>query len=251
MSMTANRLFRGKSNSSEEIELKEEIREIKSGRQKKSANPYLDARREWNAQFGRHISEKNSWRVAALISLLTALLSIGGLLTLGASKKVVPFVAVVDDLGNTIATASATSTGSTDPRVVRAVISDFYKNFRSVTTDGYAQKERIKRVYSLISAQDPAYRVMNEHFSNKDNDPFTRAKTITASVNMSSILPLSKNTFQVEWEEVVRDRNGKIVSTEDYQSALTIKQTDQLTGQEMLDNPLGLYVVEISWTRRL
>ena len=48
----------------------------------KKANPYLDARREWNAQFGRQVAERNSWRMVALFALLLALLSLGGLLTL-------------------------------------------------------------------------------------------------------------------------------------------------------------------------
>ena len=100
----------------------------------KKANPYLDARREWNAQFGRQVAERNSWRMVALFALLLALLSLGGLLTLGASTKVVPYVAVIDDLGNPIAQGSATSTGVADPRVIRAVIGDFFNNFRSVTT---------------------------------------------------------------------------------------------------------------------
>ena len=157
----------------------------------KKANPYLDARREWNAQFGRQVAERNSWRMVALFALLLALLSLGGLLTLGASTKVVPYVAVIDDLGNPIAQGSATSTGVADPRVIRAVIGDFFNNFRSVTTDGYAQKERIRRVYALLSIADPSYRVMNEHFQNEEWDPFVRAKEKTVSIELSSILELS------------------------------------------------------------
>ena len=217
----------------------------------KKANPYLDARREWNAQFGRQVAERNSWRMVALFALLLALLSLGGLLTLGASTKVVPYVAVIDDLGNPIAQGSATSTGVADPRVIRAVIGDFFNNFRSVTTDGYAQKERIRRVYALLSIADPSYRVMNEHFQNEEWDPFVRAKEKTVSIELSSILELSSNTYQVEWSEIERNRTGEVLNRHEYQAALTIKQADELSGTALLKNPLGLYVTHISWTKRI
>lgn len=226
---------------------------IEDGGNKKSkkANPYLDARREWNAQFGRQVAERNSWRMVALFALLLALLSLGGLLTLGASTKVVPYVAVIDELGNPIAQGSATSTGVADPRVIRAVIGDFFNNFRSVTTDGYAQKERIRRVYALLSIADPSYRVMNEHFQDEKWDPFVRAKEKTVAIELSSILELSSNTYQVEWSEIERNRTGEVINRHEYQAALTIKQSEELSGTALLENPLGLYVTHISWTKRI
>lgn len=218
---------------------------------KKKHNPYLDARKEWNAQFGRQVSEKNTWRLVALVALLISLVSIGGLVTLGASTKVVPYVAVIDELGNPLATGMAQTSATNDPRVIRAVVGDFIKNFRSVTTDGYAQKELIRRTYSMLSAQDPSYRVMNEHFSSEQWDPFERATKITVSVEMSLILPLSNNSYRVEWNEIDRDRTGQIMNTHGYQANLTVKQSEELSGQEMLENPLGLYITEIHWSRRI
>jgi len=249
MSVVADRLFGSKKAGASASSNDEAPGNRKKSRKK--SNPYLDARKEWNAQFGRQVSEKNSWRFVALIALLIALVSIGGLVTLGASTKVVPYVAVIDELGNPLATGMATTTGSTDPRVIRAVVGDFIKNFRSVTTDGYAQKERIRRTYAMLSAQDPSYRVMNEHFSSEQWDPFERAKKITVSIDMSLILPLSNNSYRVEWTEVERDRTGQVMNRFGYQANLTVKQSEELSGQEMLENPLGLYITEIHWSKRI
>ena len=223
----------------------------KSSKKNKANSPYLDARREWNAQFGRLVAEKNNWRIVALITSVTSLLAIRGLITLGASTKVVPYVAVIDELGNPLATGMAETSGVTDPRVVRAVVGDFIKNFRSVTTDGAAQKERIRRTYSMLSAQDPSYRVMNEHFSSDLWDPFERAKKVTVSVEPSLILPLSKNSYRVEWIEVERDRSGNVVNRTEYQGQMTLRQSEQLSGEELIVNPLGLYVTELHWSKRL
>ena len=92
---------------------------------------------------------------------------------------------------------------------------------------------------------------MNEHFQNEEWDPFVRAKEKTVSIELSSILELSSNTYQVEWSEIERNRTGEVLNRHEYQAALTIKQADELSGTALLENPLGLYVTHISWTKRI
>ena len=92
---------------------------------------------------------------------------------------------------------------------------------------------------------------MNEHFQNEEWDPFVRAKEKTVSIELSSILELSSNTYQVEWSEIERNRTGEVLNRHEYQAALTIKQADELSGTALLKNPLGLYVTHISWTKRI
>ena len=92
---------------------------------------------------------------------------------------------------------------------------------------------------------------MNEHFSSKEWDPFNRAKDYTVSVELSLILPLSNNSYRVEWTEIERDRSGQVLNRPEYQANLTLRQSEQLSGQEMIENPLGLYVTELHWSKRL
>ena len=109
MSALAEKLFERKHNQGpgEVITDDEPVSTKAKKRKGKKPNPYLDGRREWNAQFGRQVSEKNTWRLVALLALLISLVSIGGLVTLGASTKVVPYVAVIDELGNPLAQGMA------------------------------------------------------------------------------------------------------------------------------------------------
>ena len=74
---------------------------------------------------------------------------------------------------------------------------------------------------------------------------------MTVNIEVSSILELSKNSFQVEWVEMERDRSGEVLNRDEYQAALTLKQSEELSGNELLENPLGLYVTHISWTKRI
>jgi len=216
-----------------------------------SENPYLAARREWNAQMGSTAASANNWRVVALVMSLVALASVFGLVTLGASKDVVPYVVVLDQSGTLVSAGTpAGQAENLDQRVVKALLGNFIGNLRTVTADGAAQQAIIKRLYNTLSAGDPAYRVINEYFS-ADGNPFSRAKNVTVSVQLSSILQLSAMTYQIEWSETVRSRDGKITDQPEYQGVLTLRQVDNLTGAQQLDNPIGLFVEDIKWTKRL
>ena len=218
----------------------------------KTQNAFIDGRREWNAQFGRPIAEANWWRMVAFVTSVIALVSLVSLAKLGFSTKVVPYVVLIDDLGQPIATGLASdATGGDDPRVRKSLVSNFLLNVRSVTSDGTAQKERIQAAYAMMSGNDPAFQTLNEWFQSATGDPFERAKEITVNVKLSSLLQLSDNTYQAEWKEIIRDRVGQVVGQDDYQGVLTVRQTDVLSGGQLLTNPIGLFISEFTWTKRI
>ena len=216
-----------------------------------TSTPYLDARREWNAQMGSVAASANNWRLFAMINGFVALISVAGLVTLGASKDVVPYVVVLDQTGSLVSAGTPVGQAKKlDQRVVKALLGNFISNLRTVSADGAAQQSVIKRLYNTLSAGDPAYRVINEYFS-ADGNPFARAKDETVSVQLSSILQLSDMTYQIEWTETIRTRDGKIIKQPEFQGVLTLRQVENLTGAQQLDNPIGLFVEDIKWTKRL
>jgi len=218
---------------------------------KSKENPYISGRREWNAQFGRPIAEANWWRMVALISVVIALASLIGLLRLGAHTKVVPYVVVIDDLGRTVAKGQATANTGVDEKVRKSLLSNFIANVRSVTSDGAAQKERIQAAYSMLSASDPAFQNLNDWFTSPAGDPFERAKETTVSVQLSTFLPLSESTYQAEWRETIRSRSGKVLGVENYQGILSVTQTEFISDSQKVSNPIGLFIKEFTWTKRI
>lgn len=223
----------------------------KTTHNKSKQNPYINGKREWNAQFGRPVAEANWWRLVALLSVVIALASLLGLLRLGAHTKVVPYVVVIDDLGRTVAKGEATQNLGVGDKVRKALISNFISNVRSVTSDGAAQKERFRSAYSMVSANDAAFQNLNDWFKSDEGDPFVRAKEITVSVQLSTFLPLSENTYQAEWRETIRSRGGKVLGVEDYQGILSVTQKEFINDAERISNPIGLFIKEFTWTKRL
>lgn len=74
-------------------------------------NPYLNARREWDDRYGDALSRARNWRVAAIIALGVAGVSVAGVAYINAQSKVQPFVVAIDTLGNPIAMARPSSEG--------------------------------------------------------------------------------------------------------------------------------------------
>jgi type IV secretion system protein TrbF len=89
---------------------------------------------------------------------------------------------------------------STD-RMMRYELAAFIRNAREVITDPAAEHQVSGQVYSR--ARGPAYRFLENYYHENDleHDPFKVAQRQSVSVQIDSILPLSKSTWQVRWTE--------------------------------------------------
>lgn len=124
-----------------------------------------------------------------------------------------------------------------DARVVRATLGSFVSNFPSVTPDTVVQKQYIDRTYALLRTSDPATERINAWF--RGNSPFDRALSTTVAVEITNILPLSNQTYQVDWTEFQRDRQGKELVTRRYHGIATVTLTPPQDEAVIRFNPIG------------
>jgi len=216
-------------------------------------NPYLTARRTWNEHVGSVVSSRQTWQVVGILSLLIALVSVGGVIHIGSQSKFIPYVIEVDKLGQTIAVGPVQAAGRADQRVVHASVSEFVSDARYVTPDVALQRKAVFRVYAHLSPNDPATAKMNEWLNGTaDSSPFKRAMKEMVSVEIKSVLPQTPDTWQVEWTETTRDRQGVMkgqpVNMRALVNVYTIETTSQTTDEQLRNNPLGIYVRDFSWS---
>ena len=127
-----------------------------------------------------------------------------GMVWVSTRSKFVPCVVEVDKVGYAIGAPSAltenTTRISTD-QMVRYELAAFIRNARDVITDPAAEHQLIGQVYSR--ARGPAYKFLENYYHQNDleHDPFKVAHHQSVSVQIDSILPLSKATWQVRWTE--------------------------------------------------
>ncbi|MBV9505839.1 MAG: conjugal transfer protein TrbF [Acidobacteriia bacterium] len=212
-------------------------------------NLYIAARHEWDERYGGLMTRATNWRRVALLGGATAFLAVGGLLWFAAHSRVVPFVVLVDQLARPVAAGVADETTANDDRLKRAALFGWLENLRMVTTDGVAQRKAIDRVYAQIANASPAQTFVSEFY--RANQPFTLAQTETIAVEVRSVLATSDRTYEVEWDETTRDLYGAIKSRERWKGSFTIALNPPKDESIIRINPLGLYIVNASWTKVL
>ena len=222
--------------------------------QQNDTNPYLSARRSWNAHVGGIVVLNEFLTLWGLAALLIVLIAVGGVIHIGSQSKFIPFVYEVDKLGQTRAIGPVEASSKVDPRVISSMLSDWINDARMVTVDVALQRRAVLRVYSMLSPKDPATIKMNEWLNGTpEKNPFKRAEIELVSVEIKSILQQTPGTWQVDWMETTRDRTGSLkVPPATWRALVTAYQaetSESTTDAQLRANPTNLFVREFSWSR--
>lgn len=212
-------------------------------------NPYLDARREWNERYGDYIAQAHTWRLAAFASLAISALAVGGLAWMATQSKVTPYIVEVNGLGDAVPVSIAEKAARPDARIIRAQLARWITNVRSVYLDAAAERQAIDQAYAMTIRRSPAFQTLVDY--HKANDPFTRAQTESATVQVESVLPLTESSWRLEWREEVRNREGQVTSHLNWQAVVAVSVIPPEDARQVLINPMGVYVNAISWSQRL
>ncbi|RWK66577.1 conjugal transfer protein TrbF [Mesorhizobium sp.] len=212
-------------------------------------NPYIAARQEWNERYGSYVKAAAGWRLVGITGMMMAVIGFSYALFQSTQVKLVPYIVEVDRLGTAVTAGFAQQIEYADPRVVRATLGNFVSNFRSVTPDAVVQKQYIDRTYALLRTSDPATEKINAWF--RGNSPFEKAKTATIAVEVNNVVPLSNQSYQVDWTEYERDRKGKETAVRRFRGIATVTLTPPQDEGVIRLNPIGLYLRDFEWTAQL
>jgi type IV secretory pathway TrbF-like protein len=230
---------------------------IEGGRRStESENPYLSARRTWNDHMGAVIASRQMFALGGVLCLLIALAAVGGMSYIGSQSKFVPYVVEVDKLGQRAAVGLADRAQLPDPRVVRASVAAWIADARLVTPDVALQRKAVFRLYAMLASHDPATAKMNEWLNGTESSsPFKRATSETVSIEIETALQQTAGTWQVDWTETTRDRQGALKAPpQRWRALVTVyatAPTPETTEQQIRDNPLGVQVRDFSWSKQL
>ena len=221
------------------IPIKEKPPEGASG-----GNPYLNAREEWMERYGNYISRATQWRRAAFLALIIAALSLAGNVVQMTQTKIVRYFVVVDELGKTVAEKIQGHGGGTPEKVVQAAVAQAIVDWRTVTVDTELQKRMINRLTMHTAG---ATRGMLKQWYEK-NSPYEVAKAgRLVHVEVKGIpLPVTKGSYRVEWNEIVRNLQGVELGRENFEAIATVELLPPVKEEILLANPGGVYITNLS-----
>ncbi len=221
-------------------------------------NPYLNARRQWNDLMMPLLSSLQLWQFLGIAGLLIALAAVAGIIHIGSQSKFIPYIVEVDRLGQASAAGPAIAARQTDPRVIHACVAEFITDARCVTPDVALQRKAIFRTYAKLMPNDPATTKMNEWLNaTEECSPFKRAAKEMVSAEIKSVLAQTPDTWQVDWVETTRDRQGVIKDAKgkpvNWRALVTVDvagtKQGTTTEEQIRNNPLGIYVRDFTWSR--
>ena len=218
---------------------------------KNPPNPYLDARREWNERYGSYVATARFSQVIAYTCTLIALVATAGAIWLAGQKEVKPYAVEIDGNGliqNVRAIGEIDE--ATKAKIIKAQLTAFVEKCRDVVLDAQIQRKNVMDVYKYLHKNTPAFNKITEYF--RKNDPFERARKETVFAEITRIMPLKDNAWQVEWRETVMDRKtGQALKTDNYKVIAYITISPPTDEAAIIKNPLGIIISDLNWSKEI
>lgn len=210
-------------------------------------NPYLigaAGKKEWNDRYMVMSDAIKNWQRVAFISLILVVLFSVLIIKLALSTKIQPFVVETHD-GVPYAMKPMKAISEQDQRLIGFALNQFIINSRSILGDFDAEKIILNKVYAFSSGSTLQFL----HDFYQKHDPFLQAKKETVSINIINTLPVSKNTWQITWDEVKHSSDsGQLIETSRWMAQLTY-QLGEVNPKFINDNPFGIYISRVTWSQ--
>ncbi len=214
---------------------------------KEEYNHYLAGRQAWAETHGSFIQERNFWRIVAIGAMVVAVLALTLNIIQATKAKVVPYVIEVDKAGKMSGLKAGTPLTS-NIRHTQYSLGLFVKSWRGVTADIALQEKNMNQAAGQSAGA--AKGILKQWYG--QNDPYKRGENSLVEVRLLGLpLFVSGQTWQVEWLEITRSHSGEEKSRVVYQGNFQIQVKEPRTEAEILKNPSGIFIVDISYTKKL
>ena len=219
---------------------------VRYGATPEPETPYQKAGQVWDERIGSARVQAKNWRLAffAMLTLSSGLAS--GLVWQSARGTVTPWVVQVDKFGQAQAVAPAAADyRPTDPQIAWH-LACFIEEVRSIPADPVVLRRDWLEAYDYVTGKGAL--ALNDYA--RTNDPFSRVGKAQVSVEVSSVIRASGDSFRIEWVER-RYVDNALAATERWSAILTIVVQTPTDADRLKKNPLGIYVHALNWSKEL
>lgn len=208
--------------------------------------PYQKAGQAWDERIGSARAQAKSWRLAFFAALVMSGGLAGGLVWQSARGTVTPWAVQVDKIGQAQAVAPATANYQPSDPQIAWHLAHFIQEVRSIPADPIVLRQNWLDAYNYVT--DKGALALNDFA--RTSGPFTKIGKEQISVDVSSVIRASDDSFRVEWVER-RYVDDALASTERWSAILTIVIQTPTDADRLKKNPLGVYVHALNWSKEL
>jgi type IV secretory pathway TrbF-like protein len=219
---------------------------VRYGKTPESETPYQRAGQVWDERIGSARVQARNWRLAFFGTLALSGGLAAGLVWQSARGTITPWVVQVDKLGQAQAVAPALADyRPTDPQIAWH-LSRFVDEVRGIPADPIVLRQNWLEAYNYVT--DKGALALNDYA--RAGDPFSKVGKIQVSVEVSSVIRASDDSFRVSWTER-RYVDEALAATERWSAILTIVLETPTDADRLKKNPLGVYIHALNWSKEL
>ncbi|QUD90143.1 conjugal transfer protein TrbF [Phenylobacterium montanum] len=219
---------------------------VRYGRTPEPETPYQRAAQAWDDRIGSARVQARNWRLMAFASLALAGGLAAGLVWRSATGSITPWVVEVDRLGEARAVAPATAGYQPSDAQIAWHLARFIEEVREIPADGVVLRQNWLRAYDFTTDKGAAALSVYA----RADDPFAQLGKAQVSVEISSVIRASPDSFRIAWTER-RYEDGAITATERWSAIATVVIQPPTDPERLKKNPLGLYVHALNWSKEL
>jgi type IV secretion system protein VirB5 len=208
--------------------------------------PYQKAAQAWDERIGAARVQAKNWRLMAFGSLGLSLVLAGGFVWQSLQSRVVPYVVEVDHLGGVRAVGPAIKAYHPSDAQIAYFLARFITDVRSLSSDPIVVRHHWLEAYAYVTDHGAAF--LNTYARN--NNPFKAIGERSVSVAVTSVVRISDTSFEVKWHEQTYD-SDTLAGTDRWTAILSVVMRTSSTVAVLRQNPLGLYVNAVAWSRDL
>lgn len=209
----------------------------------------IDGKKEWLERYGSYIQAAYHWRLIAMGSCLVSLGLVVGLTYLGSKSKFTPYIIEIDAAGNLKVSLVHDVEEKLKQRVLVSQIKKWIQELRSVVGDKQVQNTYLQNSFNMVAFGSPANKFLTNHFSNEEADPYKIMKSKRVSVEIINMSQVSNSSWQIDWKESISSKNGESLFEKKYRAIVKTISLSHQNESEIYNNPIGVLINEISWSR--
>jgi type IV secretion system protein VirB5 len=207
------------------------------------ATPYQRASQVWDERMGLSLAHARNWRRMAFANLAVAAFLGAGWWMQAQRAVVKPFVVEVSQWGQTQRITALGGQDEPTEAETGHALATWIRNVRAKSVDPIVIRQNWLAAYDYLTPKSAGY--LNAWA--QAHDPFAEVGRDAVNVEILNVVRRSARTYDLQWRET-RFVNGQQAAQERWRALITIKLQPPKTEAELLKNPLGIRIEDVSWT---